>query len=216
MIEREGGWTLAPQDVHVDAVVIACPANATSALVRDHSTAAADLLGSIAYAGVVMITASVPSEELAGVGACSGYLVPKPEQGHVTAVSFASRKWPHWSNPGHDVLRISLGHSANPAPMALADDQLSALALGEVGGHLGLGRPLRADDVRITRWPNAFPQYRPHHPDLVDRIDHLVSGSLPLVVLAGAPYRGIGLPACIRDGQRAARLLMKQLTDRPE
>jgi protoporphyrinogen oxidase len=33
----------------------------------------------------------------------------------------------------------------------------------------------------------------------------------PGVVLAGASYRGIGIPACINDGQRAASRALSEL-----
>ena len=35
----------------------------------------------------------------------SGYLVPKPDQGLVTAVSFGSQKWAHWRGDG-ELLRV--------------------------------------------------------------------------------------------------------------
>ena len=42
----------------------------------------------------------------------SGYLVPKPVQRTVTAVSFASQKWAHWTTADNsEVLRVSLGRT---------------------------------------------------------------------------------------------------------
>ena len=55
--------------------------------------------------------------------------------------------------------------------------------------------------ISITRWPDAFPQYRPHHHELVARAEFALPGNL---AVAGASYRGIGIPACVADGTRAA------------
>ena len=62
-----------------------------------------------------MVTVAVPSatwpERLHGL---SGYLVPKPVQHLVTAVSFGSQKWQQWASDGQVVLRISLGRDGLP------------------------------------------------------------------------------------------------------
>jgi oxygen-dependent protoporphyrinogen oxidase len=58
--------------------------------------------------------------------------------------------------------------------------------------------------VRLTRWPGAFPQYRPHHAALVADAQAALP---PTIRLAGASYHGIGIPACIRSAQQAAASL---------
>ena len=74
--------------------------------------------------------------------------------------------------------------------------------------HLGI--ELTPTASRLTRWPRAFTQYRPHHHRLVDHLDTLTGDGL---VLAGASYRGIGIPACIADGRRAAERVASHLKD---
>ncbi len=71
--------------------------------------------------------------------------------------------------------------------------------LGELADHLGVA--LEPTELSITRWIGAFPQYRPHHADRVLAAEAGLPGG---IVLAGASYRGIGIPACIADGERAA------------
>jgi oxygen-dependent protoporphyrinogen oxidase len=117
----------------------------------------------------------------------------------VTAVSFGSQKWAHWRPPsGGQVLRVSLGRDGL-AVRDLDDDAATRVTVDEVGHHLGLD--LQPDEVSITRWIDAFPQYRPHHHGRVAAIE----AALPATIaVAGASYRGIGIPACIADGRRAA------------
>ena len=55
----------------------------------------------------------------------------------------------------------------------------------------------------MTRWPEAFPQYAVGHLGRVAGIE-AAAARLPALALAGAAYRGVGIPACIASGRRAA------------
>jgi oxygen-dependent protoporphyrinogen oxidase len=125
----------------------------------------------------------------------------------VTAVSFASRKWAHWRPPsGGEVLRISLGRDGNQVPLELDDGSCATVALQELARHAGLRDTPDAAGVRVTRWPSAFPQYAPGHLARVDAIEASCANELPHVRLTGAGFRGIGIPACIRQGFECADL----------
>ena len=93
---------------------------------------------------------------------------------------------------------MSLGRDGLPTDH-LDDDAVVAAVVSEVGELLG--RALQPRQLSITRWAGAFPQYRPHH---AERVAALERSLPPSLVLAGASYHGIGIPACIADGQRAA------------
>ena len=183
-----------------DAVIMATPAQTAARLVGAVSPDAAAGLASIPYAGVVMVALHVARP----VGpAGSGYLVPKPVQRHVTAGSLASHKWAHWQPAdGGALLRVSLGRYGNEAPLDFSDDTAVRTAVDEVSAHLGT----TLDPVahRVTRWPDSFPQYLPHHLERVEAIERTLARDCPGLVVAGAAYRGIGVPACIRQGRNAA------------
>jgi len=87
--------------------------------------------------------------------------------------------------------------------MDFDDEQAFHTAVDEVSGHLGTQVLPRG--YRVTRWPRAFPQYLPHHLDRVDAIERALASDCPGLVVAGAAYRGVGVPACIRQGREAAR-----------
>ena len=116
----------------------------------------------------------------------------------MTAVSFVSQKWAHWRLPDDSqILRVSLGRDGLPVAH-LADDAVIDAVVTEVSAHLGVD--LQPADAAITRWVGAFPQYRPGHVDLVAGVEKALPRGIHL---AGASYRGIGIPACIADGERA-------------
>ncbi|MBM2823008.1 MAG: protoporphyrinogen oxidase, partial [Thermoleophilia bacterium] len=55
----------------------------------------------------------------------------------------------------------------------------------------------------IHRWPRGMPQYVMGHPERLERIDERLS-EIPGLALAGAAYRGVGIPDCIHSGEVAA------------
>ena len=183
-----------------DAVLCATPAAATANLLQPVAEDSAALLARSSTADVVMVTLHVGADQwpdrLAGR---SGYLVPKPVQQMVTAASFGSQKWAHWRPPqGGEILRVSLGRDGLPV-LHLSDDEILQITLAEVGRHLGIDiAPL---ETRVTRWPGAFAQYRPHHADWVDAVERSLPAGL---FVGGASYRGIGVPACVRQGRNIA------------
>jgi apolipoprotein N-acyltransferase/protoporphyrinogen oxidase len=164
------GTTYVVDDEVYDEVVVASPGRVTAPLLADVAPDAAALLSRTDHAGVILVTLSIPGadwpERLAGL---SGYLVPKPVQRTVTAASFGSQKWAHWQPPGGDqVLRVSLGRDGL-AVDHLDDDAVVDAVVDEVGDHLDIDVAPTA--TRITRWPDAFPQYRPHHLQRVATIE---------------------------------------------
>ncbi len=188
-----------------DGVVVACPARAAAVLLTTIQPSVASTLAAIPTAGVALLTLAIPTsrwpERLRDL---SGYLVPKPQQRLVTAASFGSQKWAHWAIPGRVILRVSLGRDGLPA-LHLSDDELLADVLDELHLHLGIDAQPAA--VRVSRWPNAFPQYRPHHDATIAAAQKLLP---PGIALAGASYHGIGIAACIRSGQGAAAMLLRR------
>jgi oxygen-dependent protoporphyrinogen oxidase len=181
-------------------VILATPSNVSAELLKSPSPESAQKLGQFEHADVILVRLAIPRAEwpqrLLGR---SGYLVPKPQQRHVTAASFGSQKWAHWKTPTESqILRVSLGRDGL-AVSHLSDDDAVDAVISEVGTHLGFD--ITPTEFSITRWPKAFPQYRPYHHE---RIGEIEAGLPTSIALAGAAFRGIGIPACIADGQRAA------------
>jgi len=198
-LERDGaGWRVA--DEWFDAVVLASPARATAPLLAGTAPEAAELLAGFEHADIAMVRLAVPGAAWPSrLYGRSGYLVPKSVQRTVTAASFGSQKWAHWRPAtGDQVLRISLGRDGLPIDH-LDDDALLEAAVAEVGRHIEVD--LQPTDTSVTRWRAAFPQYRPRHHA---RVAALEAALPPGVLVAGASYHGIGMPACIASGIAAA------------
>lgn len=192
-----------------DAVVSCAPARHAAELFRSLHPHSAEMLSQWEHAGVVLITMAIPRSQWPSHLDGSGYLVPKPDQRWVTAASFGSNKWAHWRpDDGSMIVRVSLGRDGLDV-MDFDDDKLVNLALADMKLHLS--RDFTPSHVRISRWPESFPQYRPHHFTRLETITHALSVAAPGVVLAGASYRGIGIPACIQQARAASDAVIAHL-----
>jgi oxygen-dependent protoporphyrinogen oxidase len=204
-IERDGeGWRVDGE--YADRVVLATPAYVTAQLLRDIAPDASRVAASIDYAGVVLVSFAFAHEAIDRPLDASGFLVPKPEGLLLTACSWSSTKWAHLGEGAHTIVRASAGHYGNEHALALDDDILVRALLDELAATMAV----RAEpvDVRISRWPRSFPQYTPGHAERIDDLERSLAGDAPGLVLAGAAYRGIGLPACIDQAGRAAKALI--------
>jgi oxygen-dependent protoporphyrinogen oxidase len=209
-LERErGGWRVALEGgraLAADGLVLAVPAGVAAGLLRPHAARPATVLAAIPYASVAMVAIAVDragiDRELDG----SGYLVPRVEGRTITACSWTSAKWAHLGDDDTAWLRASVGRDGDDRVLALGDDALVRAVLGDLADTMALrGAPT---EVRVTRWPGSFPQYRPGHLDRVDAVDADLAAATPTLVVAGAALRGLGVPACIRQAHAAtARLL---------
>ena len=149
---------------------------------------------------MVLVSLALPREAVARELDASGYLVPRVEGRLLTACSWVSSKWSHLGGPGGEIwLRASAGRDGDDRALSLEDDVLVAALLTDLADTMALrGEPT---EVRVNRWPASFPQYRPGHLDRVDAIDAELARAAPGLAVAGAFARGLGVPACIRQGR---------------
>lgn len=202
------GWSVRTDvdTLDVDAVVIAAPAFVAADLLAGVAPDAATALAEIDYSSVALVAMAFPDAAAGRPLDASGYLVPRVEGLLLTACSWTSSKWPHLSRPGRFVVRASAGRFGDTRCAEMDDDALVAAILTDLRTTMDLqGEPT---EVRVTRWPRSFPQYTPGHLERIDRIEAALAASTPGVVLAGAAYRGVGIPACINSGRTAARALL--------
>lgn len=63
---------------------------------------------------------------------------------------------------------------------------------------------------RLYRWEKGMPQYNLGHLERVAQIERRLAEH-PGLFLAGAAYRGVGIPDCINAGEQAARSVLDYL-----
>ncbi|MGL4512743.1 MAG: protoporphyrinogen oxidase [Lacipirellulaceae bacterium] len=208
-IERTGaapGWNVVdPRGDSLgrfDSVIVATPAHHAARIVRGVDTGLADELAAIEYAGASVVCLGLRADQVANPINGFGFVVPAIEKRGVLAVSFASLKFPGRAPDGGLLARAFVGGALDPQRAELDDDALVRLAADELRALVGLrGEPLWG---RVVRWPRSMPQYHVGHVERVERIEARVA-AIARLELAGAAYRGVGVPQCVRSGELAAQ-----------
>lgn len=199
--EVDTSTTTTPANV----VVLATPAAVTARLLGPYDPRL-ERLAVIDSAGAAMITFRVARNQVTLPANGTGILVPLdtawPGSGSmmVTAITLLDRKWPRLRRDDDVVLRAHVGRIDDDRWVAMNDEELTKRVAAELGNILGRFGPPSASIVQ--RWPSGLPQYRAGHATLV--ADAKLAAATMNLALCGISYDGVGIPASIGSGQRAA------------
>jgi protoporphyrinogen/coproporphyrinogen III oxidase len=182
-----------------DGVVLAVPAPVAGALVEDELPAATRALATIPHGTSILITLAYRRRDVRGELVGHGYLVPPTEGGAIAACTWSSEKWP--DRAPRDTVLVRMFVRDEGAWTSLPPDELVAAARADAEATLRIDRPPLI--VRISRHDGAMPRYTVGHLDRVAAIEAAVA-AWPAVTIAGASYRGVGLPDCVTQGVAAA------------
>jgi oxygen-dependent protoporphyrinogen oxidase len=199
------GPTTNAQEVLADEVVLAIPAAPTARLLADLAPGAAADLAAIEYASMAVVTLAFGERDLPDLPG-SGFLVPPVERRTIKASTFSFNKWAWVRQAGDGVLllRTSVGRHREEAVLQVPDEELVAASLRDLGEAAGLmARPI---DTHVQRWGGGLPQYAVGHLDRVARIRADVA-RVPGLVVCGAAYDGVGIPAVIASARAAVAAL---------
>jgi oxygen-dependent protoporphyrinogen oxidase len=206
---RRGGYELELDDrslVELDAVVLAVPAFAAAPLLDGVDGKLAELHREIPYASSVVVSLAFARTDVVPLDGY-GYLVPRTEGSDVLACTWSSQKWEGRAPDEFVLVRVYAGRYGG-RDLSVEDDQaLVALAQEELRP---LGVVAEPTLTRVHRWPLGMPQYVLGHPERVDAINRAVERH-PGLALAGAAYRGVGIPDCIASGEAAAESVAQAL-----
>lgn len=192
--------------IRADAVILAIPAYDAAALLATVSREAAGILGTVRYVSTgTMSLAYKRDASVEGLGGF-GVLVPGSEKRPVNAITWSSTKFDHRAPEGHSLLRVFFGGSRSPGSMQLDDDELLRVVRGQLREIMGVAKePLFH---RVYRWEKANAQYDVEHLSRVEVVERALP---PGVWVTGSPYRGVGLPDCVHQGQSTAIKVVERL-----
>lgn len=178
-----------------DAVVLALPAPRVAKLLADIAPGSAAMARLIPVASAAVVALALPGGT--PLPQQSGVLMAAGEALHAKAITLTSRKWGRGGNV--ELLRLSFGRFGDDLARNVGDDRLLAWSLEDLRTLFGItAEPV---DYLVQRWIDAMPQYGPGHLELVDEL----RAGLPAgLAVAGGYLDGIGVPACVASGTRAA------------
>lgn len=194
--------------LEADAVIVAAPAFAAAEMLRGLDPSLASQLGAVEYASTVTISLAYPREAVRLTLDATGYIVPRAVGRPVLACTWASAKFTGRAPDDRVLFRLFLGGAGRGSFVDHDDADLRAVARAEMRDIMGIAAPPVLE--RIHRLPRAMPQYDVGHLERVAAIE-AAARRMPGLALAGAAYRGVGIPDCVRSGERAAGDILREL-----
>jgi len=190
-----------------EKVVLATPSFVTAGLVRGLAPSAADLLDNIRYVSTGTLSLGFRRSEVSHPLNGFGVVIPRSERRPINAITWSSTKFDYRAPEGYALLRVFFGGSRNPEIVDRPDDELLAIARSELKAIMGVD----AQPVfhRLYRWHNATAQYDVGH---LSRVADIEAAMPPGLLVTGSPYRGIGVPDCVHQGQQTASAVWAQLS----
>ncbi|WP_158787781.1 protoporphyrinogen oxidase [Granulicella sp. L46] len=196
-----------------DNVVFTTPAYVTAEILQQLTPALAEKLRRIRYVSTSTVSLAFRRSEITCDLNGFGFIVPAAEGRKINACSWSSTKFSHRAPDDFVLMRVFIG-GAFAEDLAEQDEAtLIDIARNELRDIMGItATPVLA---RAYRWTKSNPQYNVGHGALIKEIDQLVSAH-PGLYLAGAAYRGSGIPDCIQSGvDTAAKIVPRQTSSNP-
>jgi oxygen-dependent protoporphyrinogen oxidase len=189
-----------------DAIILACPAAISARLLRGTLPDAADLLAGIGSSGIGSVYLGFHREAIPHPLHGAGVVIPTSEGRRIDGMTWVSSKWPTRTPKDLALLRVFFGGPATRETLDLDDAALLALMHEELSAILSVqAAPLFQ---RVFRVRDGYPRYTLGHPVRVEAIERALPAGL---YVAGASYRGVGVPDCVRQGREAASQVLSAL-----
>ena len=188
-----------------EAVIITTLAPATAQVLQDWQPELARRLRQIRMNSSATVSLAYEAGAIQHRLNGTGFLVPRSESGRINACTWTSAKFAHRAPDGMVLLRAFAGGPRAPKDVELDDAALTGLVREELRRTMGITAAPAFS--RVYRWREAHPQYDVGHLELVEAIERQCP---PNLRLAGASYRGLGLPDCIAQGEAAASAILEE------
>lgn len=204
------GWSVQLDDetLQADAVVLALPAHASAALLRDTDAALADALSAVEYAGAAVVNFIFERAQIAHAMDGIGAVIPAVEKRRIVAFSFSSVKFEGRAPEGKAVVRVFMGGALQPEIARMSPGQQTQVALEELRELVGIkGEPQFS---LAGSHQGAMAQYHVGHLERVAKIRELAKPYTNLAI-AGNGFDGVGIPDCIRNANESCAALLKQM-----
>ena len=188
-------------------IVFATPAYVTAKILQQLDPHLAETLRAIRYVSTATVSLGFRRSELTCPLNGFGFIVPASEGRKFNACSWSSIKFSDRAPEDCVLMRVFVG-GALAEDLAEQDEAaLIDLARKELREILGItAKPVLA---KAFPWNKSNPQYEIGHRTLIAKVAKFAELH-PGLHLAGAAYRGSGIPDCIQSGRDAARKITQQ------
>ncbi len=204
-------WSVELEDgtsMEADGVIITGPSPHASRLLTGVDTELAEQLSAIQYASSAVVHLAYRREQVAHPLDAFGFVVPIAERRSIIAASFSSVKYEGRAPDGYVLLRAFMGGALHPKMIQRDDKGLITAARRDLDNLLDI--TTAPHFAMVHRWRDSMAQYDVGHLQRVAAIRRRLTRHKGLQ-LGGNGFEGVGIPDCIRAGERAAEGLLGNL-----
>lgn len=195
-------------DVETHFVILTVPAYAAAQIIKDLDKETSRILKSIRYVSTAVVTLAFKKNDVGHTMNGTGFVIPRTEKKRMTACTWSSSKWEGRAPNSFTLMRCFFGRLGDEDILKLDDEALINAAHQELQEVMHLKS--KAAKHWVCRWDKALPQYFVGHLDKLDALERSLK-KWPGVFLAGAAYRGVGLPDCIKQAKDVVDQLLQKL-----
>jgi len=210
--KRKDGYNIGLADgdeVKAEYIVLTAPHQVAEKLLNEKNLS--EEFGKLQNASniTMYLAYDIPDEQLPKDG--TGFIVAEDSDLTCNACTWTSRKWTHTSKSSSLLLRLFYKKS-NPAYEhldSLSEEELLKVAEQDIEKSLGITeKPI---SYEVTKWNDLMPVYSLQHKSALDTINAKMAELFPNILLAGSSYYGVGIAACIANGEETAGKLADSL-----
>lgn len=204
-------WSVTLEDgtgLEADGVIITGPSRHAARLLTGVDKALAEQLSAVQYASSAVVHLAYRRQQVGHPLDAFGCVVPVTEPYNIIAASFSSVKYEGRAPEACVLLRAFMGGALYPDMLQRDDKGLIAAAREDLDHLLGITEPPLF--TMVHRWPDSMAQYDVGHLDRVAAMRKRISDHKGLQV-GGNGFEGVGVPDCVRAGERAAQDLLADL-----
>ncbi len=191
-----------------DIVVLASPAYASAAILKDFDKGLSKVLSEITYPHVSVVCFGYSKEKVSHLLNGFGFLVPHREGKTILGNLWDSSIFPNRASEGNVLLRTMIGGTKHPVTEAFDDTKIINTVYDEIKPILGLKTD--PDMIKVYRWEKAIPQYLMGHGSRLEALDERLQHH-PGIYLTGNAYRGISINDCVENGYKLAETISEKL-----
>ncbi len=195
------------ETVMADSVIAATPHKVTQSMFSEYPFF--DPFKDVPSTSVATVALAFPKEAIKNDIDGTGFVVSRNSDYSINACTWTHKKWEHSTPKGKVLLRCYVGRAGDETIVDLSDDQIIKIVLDDLKKTMDI--TMNPDFAVVSRWNNSMPQYTVGHKQRLDTINEHMKAELPGVFLAGASYKGVGLPDCIDQGEEAVKAVINYL-----
>ena len=192
------------EKIEAERIILACPAHAQAAILKELDADISDELNSIPYPSLSICCLGYKRNKIKHDLNGFGFLVPSRERRSILGTLWDASIFPQRAPDGQVLLRSMIGGARAPELAELPEEKLLDVVRADLQDVMGINA--EPDFVRVYRHQQAIPQYVVGHGQRLKTINRLLQKH-PGLFLTGNAYKGVALNDCISNAYHLADTL---------